>query len=208
MHFLHSLQPMDAGEARRERRRIARRVAIRGAAVRLALERGGPDAVTVEEISEAADISPRTFFNYFTTKDQAFSIEPHQWTTEEIVAELRSRPSAEPPALAMREVVKAMAHAADFAHLGEEWELLQELYRRHPELFSRMNLNQVDDTMAALATEIAARTGPPESEGLYPAMLVGAAFAALQVAENRGRVDPRPLDDLIDEAFELLVRGL
>ncbi|MFC6881675.1 MULTISPECIES: helix-turn-helix domain-containing protein [Actinomadura] len=86
---------MDAGEARRERRRVARRVAIRGAAVRLALERGGPDAVTVEEISEAADISPRTFFNYFTSKDRAFSIEPHQWTTEEIVAELRAADTGE-----------------------------------------------------------------------------------------------------------------
>jgi AcrR family transcriptional regulator len=90
----------------------------------------------VEEISAAADIAPRTFFNYFPTKDAAFSVEPHQWTTEEIVAELRSRPAAEPPATAMREVVKAMAREADFAHLTEEWELLRELYRRHPDLFS------------------------------------------------------------------------
>ncbi|RBQ15565.1 TetR family transcriptional regulator [Spongiactinospora rosea] len=199
---------MDAGEGRRERRRIARRVAIRGVAVRLALERGGPDAVTVEEISKAADISPRTFFNHFPTKDAAFSIEPHQWTTEEIVAELRARPEGEPAAVAMREVIKAMAHAADFAHLAEEWELLQELYRRHPELFSRLRFDQVDITMAALTTEIAERIGPPLSEGIYPSVLVGAAFAALQAAENRGRVDPRPLDELIDEAFEVLIRGL
>jgi AcrR family transcriptional regulator len=196
------------GEARRERRRIARRVAIRGAAVRLALAHGGPDAVTVEEISAAADIAPRTFFNYFRTKDDAFSIEPHQWTTEEIVAGLRGRPAGEPAAVAMREVVKAMAHAADFAHLAEEGQLLQELYRRHPELFSRMRLDQADVTIAALAAEIAERVGPPESDGLYPAVLVGAAFAAVRVAENRARVDPRDLGVLIDEAFDVLVAGL
>jgi hypothetical protein len=71
-----------------------------------------------------------------------------------------------------------------------------------------MRLDQVDVTMAALATEIAERVGPPESDGLYPAVLVGAAFAALQVAENRARVDSRGLDVLIDEAFGVLVRGL
>lgn len=199
---------MDPGAARRERRKIARRVAVRGVAVRLALARGGPDAITVEEISEAADISPRTFFNYFATKDDAFSIEPHQSTTEEIVAELRARPVDEPVAVSMREVVKVMATAADFAHLAEEWELLQELYRRHPELFSRMRLDQMDATIAALAAEVAERIGPPESAGLYPAVLVGAAFAALQAAENRGRTDPRGLDELVDEAFAVLIRGL
>jgi AcrR family transcriptional regulator len=187
---------------------VARRVAIRGAAVRLALARGGPDAITVEEISEAADISPRTFFNYFPTRDDAFSIEPHQWTTEEIVDELRTRPAGEPAAVALREVVKAMAHAADFAHLAEEWELLQELCGRHPELFARMRLDQVDNTIAALAEEIAERVGPPRSASLYPTVLVGAAFAALQAAENRARVDPRGLDVLIDEAFDILIRGL
>jgi hypothetical protein len=105
-------------------------------------------------------------------------------------------------------VVKVMAHAADFAHLAEEWELLQELYRRHPELFSRMRLDQMDVTLAALAAEVAERVGPPESDGLYPTVLVGAAFAALQAAENRGRTDPRGLDELVDEAFDVLIRGL
>lgn len=199
---------MDGAEARRHRRQVARRVAIRGAAVRLALQRGGPDAVTVEEISRAADISPRTFFNYFPAKEDVFSIEPHQWTTDEIVSELRARPAAEPAAVALREVVKAMAAAADFAHLAEEWELLQELYRRHPELFSRIRVDQVDATIAALAEEVARRVGPPLADSVYPALLVGAGFAALQAADNRGRTDPRSLDDLIDEAFALLINGL
>lgn len=196
------------GIDRRKRRQAARRVEIRRAAVRLALEHGGPDAVTVEAISAAADISPRTFFNYFPAKDDAFSIEPHQWTPAEIVAELRARPATEPPAVAMREVIKTMAVAADFAHFAADWELLQQLYTRHPELFARMRLGQVDASMAALAAEIARRIGETDEQALYPTLLVGAAFAALQAAENRARVDPRPLDTLIDATFALLVDGL
>lgn len=54
----------------RERKKRARADAIVDAAQRLVLARGF-DAVTVEAIAEAAGISPRTFFNYFDSKDDA-----------------------------------------------------------------------------------------------------------------------------------------
>lgn len=54
----------------RERKKRATRQALRAAALRLALERG-PENVRVEEIAEAAGVSPRTYNNYFSSREQA-----------------------------------------------------------------------------------------------------------------------------------------
>jgi len=54
----------------RERKRLATRREIQRAVLTLCSERG-IDKVTIDEISRCADISPRTFFNYFASKDSA-----------------------------------------------------------------------------------------------------------------------------------------
>ncbi len=54
----------------RERKKQATRQALREAALRLALERG-PDNVRVDDIAEVAGVSPRTYNNYFSSREQA-----------------------------------------------------------------------------------------------------------------------------------------
>ena len=59
----------------RERRRRQTSADIRGAAVRLAQERGF-DKVTIDEICVEAGVSTRTFFNYFPNKESAIAYGP------------------------------------------------------------------------------------------------------------------------------------
>lgn len=54
----------------RERKKQATREALRAAALRLALERG-PENVRVEDIADAAGVAPRTYNNYFSSREQA-----------------------------------------------------------------------------------------------------------------------------------------
>lgn len=54
----------------REQKKQATREALREAALRLAIERG-PDGVRVDDIAEAAGVSPRTYNNYFSSREEA-----------------------------------------------------------------------------------------------------------------------------------------
>lgn len=59
---MENLDSTSASLGRRERKKLETRRTIRQAALTLALEEG-VDKLTVEAITEAADVSPRTFFN-------------------------------------------------------------------------------------------------------------------------------------------------
>ena len=70
----------------RERKRLATRRAIELAALDL-VGQHGMSGVTVDEISRVADVSPRTFFNYFTSKEEAVLGDPPKRPSDEATAE-------------------------------------------------------------------------------------------------------------------------
>jgi AcrR family transcriptional regulator len=62
-----------APSGRRERRATETRIKLFRCALALIAERGLPN-VTVEDITEAADVGKGTFFNYFKTKDHVLGV--------------------------------------------------------------------------------------------------------------------------------------
>lgn len=79
----------------RERKKTETRAALAAAALRLALEKGA-DNVRVDEIAEAANVSPRTYNNYFASRDQAIVAGITASRALAVASALRARPSGEP----------------------------------------------------------------------------------------------------------------
>lgn len=76
------------------------RDALSAAAEELFLARGF-EAVTVEEIAQAAGVSRRTFFRYYKSKEDVLA-ERTDRLGEQLLVELAARPPNEPPLLAIR----------------------------------------------------------------------------------------------------------
>ncbi|MFI6923855.1 TetR/AcrR family transcriptional regulator [Nonomuraea spiralis] len=193
---------MESPEQRRERRRAEKRQAIRMAAVRLALDHG-LDAVTVEAVSAAADISPRTFFNYFASKEDALVMEP-VWRPDDIVDLLGGRPADEPAFRSLKAVARELA-----VRIRPIWDTMQpfmELNSRYPELAARARA--VDQTELMEKVLGAVRERPGVTTGIHARMLLIATFGAMISAVQESAATGEPVETLLDEAFALLERGL
>jgi AcrR family transcriptional regulator len=125
----------------RDRKRIQTRARIEDAAVFLVL-RDGLEATTVDAISERADISPRTFFNYFDSKDSAILGVPQAGPDEEVASvEL----DGDLVQAVVRLLMRAMGVALESRASMHEDRL--EVIRRHPQV------------LAGQMTQLSARAG-------------------------------------------------
>ena len=88
----------------RERKKQATRAALREAALRLAVEHG-PDQVRVEDIAEAAGVSPRTYNNYFASREHAIVSAVTADRESRIAAAVADRPAGVRLADAVTEAV-------------------------------------------------------------------------------------------------------
>lgn len=133
----------------RERKRLATRRAIQLAVLELVAERG-LENVTVDEISRVADVSPRTFFNYFASKEEAIIGEgpalPGVLPVEEFVG-------AGPDSDLLADLGEMIATSGD--DVTNDFELLdlrRALMKRHPQLFAlRMaTMRNFEEELAAV----------------------------------------------------------
>lgn len=162
----------------RERKKAETRAALASAALRLALAKGA-DNVRVDEIAEAAGVSPRTYNNYFPSREHAIVAGITASRALRVAAALRDRPAGES---LFESIVRAFAEqyrepSGEALALINSTSALREAY-----------LDSVSSIEPPIAAVIAARTGKDE---LGAAVLAAAVSAAARIAVERW-VDVRP----------------
>ena len=93
----------------RERKKVRTRAAIQREAMRLFLRQGYQET-TIEQIAEAADISPSTFFNYFPNKEDVVITDDYDPL---LLAAFANRPQNEGPLEALRQIMGELVEVLD-----------------------------------------------------------------------------------------------
>ncbi|RDJ25166.1 TetR family transcriptional regulator [Bosea caraganae] len=176
-----------ANEGLRERKRRQTRERIADAAKTLFLERGF-DATTIEEIAAAADVSKRTFFDYFPSKEDVISAWQDRFG--EVMAEaVLARPPGESLIKVVEEALigSVLVSAADPQALA-----LGKLIRETPALRGREQLKYVK-LEQKLAEALAART-PDEANRLRTRLLAMIVVGGMRVGGECWHEDGVPED--------------
>ncbi len=187
----------------RARKKIERRRCIEAAALDL-FEATGFDRTTIEDIAAKADIAPRTFFSYFSTKEDVV-LADYASRLERIVGTLGQRPASEPPWMALRAAFVIVA--GDYA--GQHDELVRRfvIIAGNPSVYARSLQLQAgwEDT---LATALAGRMAI--DDGIEPRLMASAALACMRSSIQHWLLTGHQsnLPALVEGCFDRLATGL
>lgn len=165
-------------EGRRERKRRQTRERIEAAAMRLFLERGF-EATTIEDITEAADVSKRSFFDYFPSKEEVVFAWQDAFA-DGLVAAIAARPAGEPAVKVIEEALtSAIVAAADPQSVA-----LGDLIRSTPALCARDQLKYTK-LEQKLTEALSARVGDNEEERFRMRLLSAIVVGAMRAGGER-----------------------
>jgi AcrR family transcriptional regulator len=185
----------------RERKKQATREALRLAALRLAVEKGW-EQVRVEDIAAEAGVSPRTFNNYFASKDEAFLATAYDRGAR-MQAALAARPAEEPlwPA-----VIEAVVHG--FADETVDLRRARRILPTPTLAAERLKATAVIEH--GLAEGIARRIGADVEHDLCPQLMAAAVTSAARVAfEHWLRAESElPFPPVLRDALQSVAAGL
>jgi AcrR family transcriptional regulator len=205
MHNL-SMSAKPATLGLRERKKIKTRAAIREHAMRLFKEHGYNET-SVEQIAEAAEVSPSTFFRYFPTKEVvvlADDIDPI------VLQVLADQPADLPPMQAIRMAVAAVFEQLTPEDIDREVER-QRLVYAVPELRQAM-MTLLYRSIDMIASAVAARLGrsPDDFEvRVFAGAVAGAVLGGAVPGGATGpELGPDGTFDGAIKAIEFLAAGL
>jgi AcrR family transcriptional regulator len=189
----------------RERRKRLTATELEAAAYRLFGERGF-DAVTVDDIAAEADVSRRTFFRYFASKEDVL-LADHFVQLARLREAIAARPPDEPIVTALRNALLSLT--GDFDDRKEMIILRGRLMRDTPSLQARSLVHQKlwEDAMQEM---VAARLGVDPVADLRPGLVSATTLAAMRVAFTNWLAAgcDGDLIKLTTEALDLLDGGL
>ncbi|BCB80552.1 TetR family transcriptional regulator [Phytohabitans flavus] len=196
------------GASLRERKKQRTREALIDAAFELFSTKGF-EATTVDEIAESVEVSSRTFFRYFGSKeDVATSLQLQQFL--DVYSALDERPADEPVMTALRRACVQVLRAYEEGGTdATQFACVMELVQKSPAVLSR-SLEMCTEQLDELARRVAVRMGVDPVSDPRPKLVAAVSSAALQVAVRAWREDEpdEKVSDLADRAFALLEAGI
>jgi AcrR family transcriptional regulator len=192
---------------RRAEQKASTRAAITIAAQQLIATRGF-DVVTVADIARAADVSHRTFYRYFPSKDDAL-LAAFRDFLDDFVALVSARPIEEHPIDALLHTLDTIANVVPVDADSFNW--IYELIEREPGLGGaqhRLLIGAQDRLTALFASRLSVAPNT-----LEPRLYAAAATASYQTAVRTWVAIPRAertmtVWSLGREALEAFARGL
>jgi len=183
-------------EGRRERKRRQTRGRIEHAAMALFLDRGF-DQTTIEDITEAADISKRSFFDYFPSKEEVVFAWQDSFA-DDLADAVAARPVGEP----LVRVVEEALSAAVMAAFDPQSLALGDLIRETPALCARDQLKYAK-LETRLTAALLSRGGDTEAQRLRVRLLSAVVIGAMRVGGEKWHEGPRPAspEDFVRNLF-------
>jgi AcrR family transcriptional regulator len=189
--------PVDTSIGLRERKKLRTRAELSDAAFRLFAERGF-DETTIEDVVEQVEVSPRTFFRYFDSKEDVV-IGFFDDLGLELRAMLATRPSDEPSFTALRAALGTLIDL--YEERQDRVVAAKRLAHETPSIRARL-LDKHARWENGVTEELVTRGGDPSQEPQMR-LLAAVALAAFSTAVSAwctsgGRAD---LPALVDAAL-------
>jgi AcrR family transcriptional regulator len=186
----------------RERKKLKTRAALAKEAMRLFMKQGFAET-TIEEIADAAEVSPSTFFNYFASKEDLI-------LQDDLDPVIIAAFNAQPPELGPIAALRAAMNSTFSAISPEEMAMVRQrtvLVQRDPDVRAAM-LSQFAGMVEQIAEVLAPRTGRPSTD--FAVRNLAGAVVGVLMSSVLAAVGDRDADltKLADVALAHLEAGL